>query len=231
MSGTRVLIVDDERPIRRYLKASLASHGYVISEAANGQEALDALLSTKPDVIILDLGLPDMDGIQVAKLIRKKSQIPIVVLSVREEESDKIQALDAGADDYLTKPFSTGELLARLRAVLRRLTKTEDEAVFKTGKLTVDLGKRLVKVGSREISLTPTEYEVLKVLIFNAGKVLTHRHILEQVWQKGAESYEGTEHLLRVNISNLRNKLEPNPNRPTYIITEPGVGYRLKYDD
>ncbi len=229
-NGPRVLIVDDEKSIRRFLKSTLISHDFTISEAENGKEALELLLSFHPDVIVLDLGLPDMDGVEVTRLIRKKAQTPIIILSVREQESDKISALDAGADDYLTKPFSAGELMARLRAILRRLARVEDDPVFKSGKLLVDLSKRLIKMGGSEVHLTPTEYDVLKVLVTSAGKVITHSRILDQVWGKNPDDFEGVNHLLRVTISNLRSKLEPNPTNPTYILTEPGVGYRLKYD-
>ncbi len=229
-SGPRVLIVDDEKSIRRFLKTTLVSNGFTVSEAQNGKEALEMVATFHPDVMVLDLGLPDMDGIQVTKEVRKKSQVPIIILSVREAETDKIAALDAGADDYLTKPFSAAELMARFRAVLRRLARSEDEPVFKTGKLTVDFAKRLVKMGDNEIQLTPTEFDVLKILILSAGKVLTHGQIFEKVWGKNPQTAEGLDHLLRVTISNLRNKLEPNHSRPTYILTEPGVGYRLKYD-
>ncbi len=156
-NGPRVLIVDDEKSIRRFLKSTLISHDFTISEAENGKEALELLLSFHPDVIVLDLGLPDMDGVEVTRLIRKKAQTPIIILSVREQESDKISALDAGADDYLTKPFSAGELMARLRAILRRLARVEDDPVFKSGKLLVDLSKRLIKTGGSEVQLTPTE--------------------------------------------------------------------------
>jgi len=179
---------------------------------------------------VLDLGLPDMDGVEVTRQIRKKAQIPIIILSVREAESDKISALDAGADDYLTKPFSAGELMARFRAVLRRLARTDEDTLFKSGRLTVDFSKRLIKVNDREVQLTPTEFDVLRVLVLNAGKVITHGQILENVWGKNPDNFEGLDHLLRVTISNLRSKLEPNSTRPTYILTEPGVGYRLKYD-
>lgn len=228
--GPRILTVDDEKAIRRFLKATLSSNGFVVSEAGNGKEALEGLLLFHPDVIVLDLGLPDMSGIEVTKLIRKKNQTPIIILSVRDQESDKISALDAGADDYLTKPFSAGELLARLRAILRRLARNADDPVFKSDKLSVDLSKRLIKVSDHEVQLSPTEYDVLKVLVLGAGKVMTHGQILEEVWGKNPDDFQGVDHLLRVTISNLRSKLEPNPTRPAYILTEPGVGYRLKYD-
>jgi two-component system KDP operon response regulator KdpE len=229
-NGPRILIVDDEKAIRRFLKTTLAAEGMTLSEAASGREALDGVTAFHPDVIVLDLGLPDMDGIEVTRTIRKKSQVPIIILSVREQESDKIAALDAGADDYLTKPFSAGELLARLRAIMRRLARKEGDPVFKSGKLLVDLSKRLIQMGDKEVHLSPTEYDVLKMLVLSAGKVLTHSQILEGVWGKNPDDFEGVNHLLRVTISNLRSKLEPNPTRPTHILTEPGVGYRLKYD-
>jgi len=225
--GFRVLVVDDERAIRRYLHAALNAHGYVIYEAVNGQEALSAAVAERPDLIILDLGLPDMDGVEVTRQIREWSQLPIIILSVREQEKDKVAALDAGADDYLTKPFSTGELMARIRVALRRSTQTGTEPVFTSGDLVVNLSRRLVTVRDQEISLTPTEYDILRVLIQYPGKVLTHRNLLQKVW---GDAYETEAHLLRVNMSNLRRKIEPDPTRPRFIITEPGVGYRLKVD-
>ena len=222
--GPRVLAVDDEQAIRRFLTVSLTAHGYLVYEASTGKEALRAVSGVRPDVVILDLGLPDMDGTEVIRQLREWTQIPIIVLSVREREGDKIDALDAGADDYLTKPFSVGELVARLRAALRRATQTGTELVFQVDDLVVDVGRRVVAVAGREVSLTPTEYDLLRLLAQHAGKVLTHRQLLRQVW--GA-TYETETHLLRVNISNLRRKLEPDPQRPRYILTEPGVGYRL----
>jgi two-component system KDP operon response regulator KdpE len=225
--GFRVLVVDDERAIRRYLHAALNAHGYIIYEAINGQEALSAAAAEHPDLMILDLGLPDMDGVEVTRQIREWSQIPIVILSVREQERDKVAALDAGADDYLTKPFSTGELMARVRVALRRSTQTSAEPVFTSGELKVNLSHRLVTVKGIEVSLTPTEYDLLRVLVQHPGKVLTHRQLLQKVW---GNAYETEAHLLRVNMSNLRRKIEPDPTRPHYIITEPGVGYRLRMD-
>ena len=223
----RILIVDDEKSIRRFLRTTLYAHGFQVFEAATGQEALGNSVADHPDALILDLGLPDMDGIEVTREIRKRSQIPIVILSVREQEADKIAALNAGADDYLTKPFSSGELLARLRAVMRRLLPQKEDQVWKTGKLTVDLSKRIISIKDQPVKLTPTEYDVLKVLVLNSGKVITHRHLLQTVWNK-TEDLEGVAHLLRVTMSNLRNKIEPDPNRPFYILTEPGIGYRLR---
>ncbi len=226
MPGPRILIVDDEKTIRRFLKATLTSHGYAVFEASNGEEALSQSVSAHPDAIILDLGLPDIDGIDVTRKIRQRAKTPIVILSVKDDETDKIAALDAGADDYLTKPFSAGEMLARLRAVMRRLVPKTEKTLYEIGKLSVDIAKHQVEVSGRAVHLTPTEYDVLKVLVMNAGKVVTHRQILHEVWNK-SENLEGVSHLLRVTISNLRDKIEPNPNRPTYVLTEPGIGYRL----
>ena len=222
----RILIVDDEKTIRRFLKATLVSHGYNVYEAADGAEALKYALYSYPDVIILDLGLPDMDGVQVVQRIRKRSKIPIIILSVRESEADKISALDAGADDYLTKPFKIGEMLARIRAVIRRLLPASNEPIFTIGKLSIDIGKRIVLVKGRKVHLTPIEYNILKILVLNAGRIVTHKQLLKEIWNK-TEDFEGIAHLLRVMISNLRNKIEPDPNRPIYILTEPAVGYRL----
>jgi len=221
----RVLVVDDETSIRRYLRAALSAQGFTIYEATNGQEAIDAVIANRPDIIILDLGLPDFDGIEVTRRLREWSQTPIIILSVRESESDKIAALDAGADDYLTKPFSSGELMARMRVAMRRLASKSDEPILQVDNLKIDLSRRLVTVNDKEISLTPTEYDILRLLLQNAGKVLTHRQLLRQVW---GTAYESEMHLLRVNISNLRGKIESDPGRPKYIVTEPGVGYRLK---
>lgn len=224
-SGPRVLVVDDEKAIRRFLRASLTAHGYTVLEAAGGQAGLNAVVANRPDLIILDLGLPDMDGIEVTQQLREWTRTPIIILSVREQETEKIAALDAGADDYLTKPFGVGELLARLRVALRHANQSADQPAFTTGELVVDLARRLVTVADKEVQLTPTEYELLKLMVAHAGKVLTHRQILRQVWGVG---YANELHLLRVNISNLRRKIEPDVTRPRYVITEPGVGYRLR---
>lgn len=227
--GLHILVVDDERAIRRFLRASLSSHGHTVIDAASGEEALAITAEKRPDIIFLDLGLPDMDGVEVTSRLREWTQIPIIILSVRDQEKDKIKALDAGADDYLTKPFGMGELMARVRGVLRRSIQASSEPIFKVGDLQVDLIHRLVSIGSREVSLTPTEYDILKVLIQNARKVLTHQQIIRKVW--GNAGLEEEAHLLRVNISNLRRKIEPDPTRPAYIITEPGVGYRLRGEE
>ena len=224
LGNQRVLVVDDETSIRRYLRAALGAQGLTVYEAATGLEAINAVLSHRPDIIILDLGLPDINGIEITRRLREWSQTPIIILSVREAEQDKIAALDAGADDYLTKPFGTGELLARMRVALRKQTISPSEPIFQSNGLTVDLSRRLVSVNEEEIQLTPTEYDLLKILVIHAGKVITHHQLLRQVWGEGYDDM----HILRVNISNLRGKIEPDPSRPTYIHTEPGVGYRLK---
>jgi two-component system KDP operon response regulator KdpE len=194
-------------------------------EAATGEETLAVTVSGRPDVIILDLGLPDVDGVEVTRRLREWTQIPIIVVSVRDREEDKIAALDAGADDYLTKPFSAGELMARLRVALRRAALPESEPVYQEAGLFVDLSRRDVMVNGQTATLTPTEYDILRILVQNAGKVLTHRQLVHAVW---GTSYEADAHLLRVNISNLRRKIEADPARPCYIVTDAGVGYRLR---
>lgn len=226
--GQRVLVVDDENSIRRYLRAALGAQGFAVYEASNGQEAINGVIANHPDIIILDLGLPDFDGIEVTRRLREWSTTPIIILSVREAENDKIAALDAGADDYLTKPFGTGELLARMRVAMRHLAGKPDEPLLRVGNLQMDLSRRLVTVDENPISLTPIEYDILRLLLQNAGRVLTHHQLLRQVW---GTAYESEMHLLRVNISNLRRKIEPDPARPHYLLTEPGVGYRLRAED
>jgi two-component system KDP operon response regulator KdpE len=227
VSMIRILVIDDERPIRRFLDASL-SWQYTILEASTGEEALRMVVSSRPDVILLDLGLPDMDGVEVTRRLREWTQIPIIVVSVRDQEETKIAALDAGADDYLTKPFGVGELTARVRAALRRIAQSESEPVFQNDDLQVDLARRNVLAHGQPISLTPTEYDILRLLVQHAGKVLTHAQLVKAVWGGEATSDGQVSHLLRVNVSNLRRKLEADPSRPRYIVTEPGVGYRLK---
>ena len=226
-SNLRVLVVDDEKAIRRYLRVALSAQGINVMEASSGEEALRAVAVEHPDAVILDLGLPDMEGTEVTRRVREWTEVPIIILSVREQESEKIAALDAGADDYLTKPFGTGELMARVRAALRRSYRKDNEPIVEVKELKIDLERRLVMVAEREISLTPTEYDILRLLAQNLGKVLTHRQLLQNVW--GYSSEEDL-HLLRVNISNLRHKIEPDPSRPRYIRTEAGVGYRLHSD-
>lgn len=195
-------------------------------EAAAAGEALQKAVDEHPDLMILDLGLPDLDGVEVVRRVREWSKMPIIILSVRDREDDKVSALDAGADDYLTKPFGMGELLARIRVAMRHSVKTSDEPVYELDQLRVDLARREVTLAGERVGLTPTEYELLRALVLNAGKVMTHNQLLRLVW--GAPYVEES-HLLRVNISNLRKKIEINPDQPKYIITEPGVGYRLVY--
>jgi two-component system, OmpR family, KDP operon response regulator KdpE len=226
-SRIRILVVDDERPIRRFLNASLGGQ-YTVLEAATGQEALAAVVSGRPDVIILDLGLPDMDGLEVTRRLREWTQIPIIIVSVRDKEEHKIAALDAGADDYLTKPFGVGELTARVRAALRRSAHPESEPVFQKDDLLVDLARRNVESHGQLVTLTPTEYDILRVMVQHAGKVLTHQQLIHSIWGGEAVDNQEDAHLLRVNVSNLRRKLEADPSRPRFIVTEPGVGYRLK---
>lgn len=223
--GQRILVVDDESAIRRYLRAALSAHGYVVVEATNGMEAIEAVVNNRPDIIILDLGLPDIDGVEVTRKLREWSRTPVIILSVREQEKDKISVLDAGADDYLTKPFSSGELMARIRVAIRRSAMPAREPIIRFGELEIDFTNRIVSVAGHEIFLTPTEYDLLRLLVQNAGRVITHRQLLRGVWGPGHESET---HLLRVNIRNLRRKIEANPARPHYIVTEPGVGYRIR---
>ena len=221
----RILIVDDEPAIQRFLATALAGGEFAVFQAENGHAALAAAVTVKPDVVLLDLGLPDMDGVEVIGRIRQWSQTPIIVLSVRDREADKVRALDAGADDYLTKPFGVGELLARIRVMLRRSLQQAPEPVIRIDELELDLARRLVTLAGPPLALTPTEYELLRLLATNAGKVLTHRQILKQIWGGG---YVEQPHVLRVNISNLRHKLEKDASRPRYILTESGVGYRFR---
>ena len=224
-SNSRILVVDDEPEIRRFLRASLRAKQYEVLEASNGTQALEVMTQHQPDLMILDLGLPDIDGVEVTRRIREWSQIPIIILSVRDREKDKIEALDVGADDYLTKPFGVGELMARMRVVMRRISTEAQEPVFEIKGLKIDLSRHQVSLADKDIPLTPTEFDLLRVLIQNAGKVITHRQLIQKVWGGG---YEDESRLLRVNISNLRHKIEPDPNQPYYILTELGVGYRFR---
>jgi two-component system KDP operon response regulator KdpE len=222
----RVVVVDDEAAIRQFLHVSLAAHGYSVREVSTGEDALQVIPAFRPDIIILDLGLPCIGGTQVTSRLRDWTQTPIIILSVQGEESAKIAALDAGADDYLTKPFGTGELLARIRAALRRVNKPDGQPIFVMGHLTVDLTERIVRLHQKDVPLTPTEYSLLKAFVLHANKLLTHRQLVREVW--GGAHYEDAQHLLRVNVSNLRRKLEPDPSCPRHIITELGVGYRFR---
>jgi two-component system KDP operon response regulator KdpE len=222
----RALVVDDEKAIRNLLKTALTPHGYQIFEAASGAEAVEKSVSCHPDVIILDLGLPDMDGMDVGAAVRKRSRTPIIILSIREDKSDKISALDLGADDYVTKPFDHGELLARLNSVMRRLTPAKENTLLQAGPLAVDLSRHAVTLNGRPLKLSPTEYDVLKTLVMNPDKILTRRQMLEEVWNRPDD--KKASHLLTVTINNLREKIEPRPDAPTCILTEVGVGYRFR---
>lgn len=222
--GQRILVIDDETQIRRFLRVSLTSHGYEVRDVGTGQAGLDEVAVFGPDLVILDLGLPDMSGIEVLSQIREWSKVPVIILSVTEQETDKIAALDNGADDYVTKPFGMGELLARMRAALRHSAGVGEEPVLRFDDLVIDLVHRQIKAAGEEIKLTPTEYELIKNLARNSGKVLTHKFLLRAVW--GA-AYENDIQYLRVYMGQIRRKIETDPSRPHHIITEPGVGYRL----
>ncbi|TGN88218.1 response regulator transcription factor [Bradyrhizobium yuanmingense] len=220
----KVLVIDDEPPIRKLLRMGLTTQGYEILEASNGKTALEKL-GEAPALIILDLGLPDVQGHELLRTIRARNDgVPIVVLSSRGDEAGKVQALDLGADDYLTKPFGMEELLARLRAALRHQLQVKGERpVFRTGDLSVDLVRRIVKIGEREVKLSPKEYDLLRVLVQHAGKVLTHRFLLKELWDELTDAQ-----YLRVYVRQLRQKIEADPERPQYVLTETGIGYRLK---
>ncbi|WPX09405.1 response regulator [Caldicellulosiruptor danielii] len=222
--NVKVLVIEDEVQIRNLLRMALSGYGYVVKEAANGEERLNFALTFKPDIIILDLGLPDANGIEVIKKLREWSSTPIIVLSVREQENDKIMALDSGADDYVTKPFGMRELLARIRTALRHRTMVTPQTSIELDDLKIDLATRKIMVGEKEVKLTPTEYEILKILALNAGKVVYHKQLLKEVW---GPMYENEVHYLRIYIAQIRKKIEADPSRPRHLITEPGVGYRL----
>ena len=224
-AGQRVLVVDDEPQIVRALKVILRSAGYATEAAESKEEALNAVSVRPPDAMVLDLVLPDGSGVEVCADVRRWSALPIIVLSAVGDEREKVRALDAGADDYITKPFGTDELLARLRAVLRRAAEDDGEPSITVGDLTVDLAARTVTRGEAEVHLTPIEFDLLKVLAQNRGRLVTHRQLLHEVW---GPSYETETHYLRVHVAHIRSKLEPDPSRPRYVITEPGVGYRLR---
>lgn len=218
------LIIDDEPQIRRLLRVTLEANGYRVFDAATGQDGVVQAAQRRPDVVLLDLGLPDMDGLEVLKRLREWSRVPVILLTVRDREEDKIAALDAGADDYVTKPFATGELLARLRVAHRHAQPGPEEAVFRSGDIEVDLVRRVVLRKGQEVKLTATEYSLLALLVRHAGRVLTHRQLLQDVW--GPTAVQQT-HYLRVYVAHLRDKLEADPANPKLIVTESGVGYRL----
>jgi two-component system, OmpR family, KDP operon response regulator KdpE len=223
----KVLVIDDELAIRRLLAAGLSAERFAIVECATAQEGLHSIAVDAPDVILLDLGLPDKDGVEVVKEIRSFSRIPIIILSARDQDASKIEALDAGADDYLTKPFSVPELEARMRVALRRINKTEEHPLFKVGSLTVDFAKRIVLRGDEEIHLTPIEFKLLSLLVRYQGRVLTHKQILTEIW---GSAYARQTQYLRVFMGALRKKLELDPAQPEFLTTEPGIGYRLKVE-
>jgi len=225
-----VLVIEDEAPIRRFLKMTLADHGFIFKDAENGKDGLNKVAMEKPDVVILDLGLPDMDGLEVTKQLRAWTAVPIIVLSARGNDKDKVEALDAGADDYLTKPFSVAELLARIRVALRHSSRIEQkpgESVFTFGDTRVDLVARQVFYKNTELHLTPIEYKLLVTMIQHSGKVLTHNQLLREIW---GLNYGEESHYVRVYMAQLRRKLEEDPAHPRHFITEPGVGYRLKVE-
>jgi two-component system KDP operon response regulator KdpE len=223
----KILVIDDEPPIRKLLRMGLATQGYEVLDAPNGKVALD-LMARKPDLILLDLGLPDMAGLDLLRTLRSRSEaVPIVVLSSREDEAGKVAALDLGADDYVTKPFGMDELLARMRAALRHQLQAHGERpVFRLGELSVDLVRRIVKVGDRDVKLSPKEYDLLRLLVQHAGKVLTHKFLLGELWDALTDAQ-----YLRVYVRQLRQKIEADPERPQYILTETGVGYRMRAPD
>lgn len=223
----RVLVVDDEPQIVRGLKVILGNAGYRVDEAATKQDALEAVSIRPPDAIVLDLVLPDGDGVEVAADIRRWSQVPIVVLSAVGDERQKVRALDAGADDYVTKPFGSEELLARMRAVLRRRSE-EGDAPVRVGDLEIDLADRSVRRAGKDVHLTPIEFDLLSRLAQHPGRLVTHRQLLQEVWGPG---YEDETHYLRVHFAHVRAKIEPDPSNPRYVITEPGIGYRLQVEE
>lgn len=224
-ASARILLIEDEAPIRRFLKIALGSAGHDTLEAGSGREGLEQAVTGSPDLIILDLGLPDMDGKAVVREIRSWSNLPILILSVRDGETEKIAALDAGADDYVTKPFATGELLARLRVLLRKRSDSEAQpSTVHVGALSVDLARRLVSVGEQEIKLTRKEFDVLALLARHGGRLVSHRQILTEIW---GPAHADDLHYLRIAIGHIRNKLDDDPASPRFIVTEPGVGYRL----
>ncbi len=223
--GAKILVIDDELAIRRFLQITLKAQGYEVVEAISGSEGLQMATSAHPDLVILDLGLGDLDGLTVLKRLREWSQVPVIILTVRNSDADKVTLLDAGANDYLTKPFSVAELQARIRAALRQTKSAVEEPVFRSGPLEVDFTSHLVKRDGKEVRLTATEYELLKLLVSNAGRLVTQRQLLKEIW--GISAIEHA-HYLRVYVGQLRKKLEADPSRPEFIITEPGMGYRFK---
>lgn len=225
--GAMILVIDDEPQIRKLLHITLQAHGFAVSEAETGEDGIIHVSTVRPDLIILDLGLPDIQGIEVLNRIREWSQVPVIVLTAKDREEDKVLALNSGADDYVTKPFGMGELVARIRVALRHITKTKEEPVLTFGQLVIDVSRRNVELNSEKIKLTPIEYNLLKILALNAGRVITHRLLYEQVW--GGKFHETDSQYVRVHIGHLRKKIEIDVTTPKLILTEPGIGYR--FDD
>lgn len=227
--SSRILIVDDEPQILRFLGTSLIAHGYSILEAPTGEDALVKAETDKPDLVILDLGLPDIDGVEVLRRVRLQSSVPVIILSARERELDKVLALDNGADDYITKPFGVGELMARVRSALRRGSlESESSTLYQCNGLAVDIERRRVVLHGEELKLTPKEYDILSMLVRHAGRVVTHQFLLREIW---GPTYTSETHYLRVYVGQLRQKIEKDPAQPRYIQTEPGVGYRMQEPD
>lgn len=224
-TGARILIIDDEPQIRKLLKVNLHAHQFEILEAASGEEGILQASTMHPDLVVLDLGLPDLSGMEILQRIREWSGVPVIVLTAKDREEDKIAALDGGADDYVTKPFGMGELVARIRVALRHAAKSENDPVLQFGELTIDLAGRAVTLNGERLKLTPTEYDLLKTLASNAGKVVTQRQLLQQVW--GGHHHESDSHYLRIYIGHLRKKLGEDPTNPRFIVTESGIGYRF----
>lgn len=220
----KILIIDDEKEIRKLLRVTLSAHNFLLEESENGNSGVTKAAFFKPDLILLDLSLPDLDGLDVLRRIREFAKMPIIILSVRENENDKIEALDSGADDYITKPFGIGELLARIRASIRHSKAEINEPVIVFDNLTIDLIKRIIKVGKNEVKLSPTEYDILKILAQNKEKIVTQKFLLEKIW---GLTYINESHYLRIYIGQIRKKIEKDPARPEHLLTEPGIGYRL----
>lgn len=225
MNSAKILVVEDAEPVRRVLRTTLAAAGYTVHDAGTGEEALNVLRASPPDIILLDMNMPGMNGLETCREVRRHSDVPIVMLTVRSSERDKVLALDAGADDYVVKPFGMQELLARIRAALRRKTLTGNLAPFTSKYLTIDFEARRVTAGDRDVHLTPKEFELLRQLVANAGRPMTHRRLLQAVW---GPDYGDEAEYLRVTVNQLRKKIEPDPARPRFILTEPWVGYRFQ---
>lgn len=223
--GAKILVIDDEQQIRKLLRVTLQAHGFLVHEETTGSNGIVGVAMERPDLVILDLGLPDMEGSEVLRQIREWSEVPIIIVTVRDNEAETVQLLDSGADDYMTKPFAIGELVARIRVALRHATHTTSEPLLQIGDVKIDIARRTVEKQGQVIRLTPIEYDLLKVLALHTGRVMTHHQLVNKVW--GGHPSEATAHYLRVYIGHLRKKLENDPTRPVLILTEPGIGYRF----